>query len=209
MCSNTEHTRLISQHAPHSRARRRSSTYIMTLACTICTSLEGFLNNIELSVANHTQEVWWTCYKQRYWKDCRCPVSWAWILPCWNGNIRINGEDVVAEIYGCERTMDYVYNIIHGLHGTYMDELPRLTIQMDLAENLYFNMAKTDTTFKLWAKLPWIYEKKLRSSKLILNWNWFNIKMRESERTTSDVNTCSRVLTEFSNNFKEEVKEPF
>ena len=49
-----------------------------------------------------------------------------------------------------------------------IDEIARSTIRMHLAENVYFNMAKETTTFKLWEKLQAVYEKQSSSSKLIL-----------------------------------------
>ena len=66
---------------------------------------------------------------------------------------------------------------------------------MHLTENIYFNMAKEMIAFALWEKLQSMYEKKLRSSKLILIRQLFNMKMRETEATTSHINIFSRVLT--------------
>ena len=80
---------------------------------------------------------------------------------------------------------------------------------MHLAENVYFNMAKETTTFKLWEKLQAVYEKQSSSSKLILIRKLFNMKMRETDPATSHINTFSRVLSELSSqgiNFEEEVK---
>ena len=90
-----------------------------------------------------------------------------------------------------------------------IDEIARSTIRMHLAENVYFNIAKETTTFKLWEKLQAVYEKQSSSSKLILIRKLFNMKMTETEPTTSHINTFSRVLFELSSqgiNFKEEVK---
>ena len=49
-----------------------------------------------------------------------------------------------------------------------IDEIAWSTIHMHLAENIYFEMAKETTTFKLWEKLQAVYEKQSSSSKLIL-----------------------------------------
>ena len=90
-----------------------------------------------------------------------------------------------------------------------LDEITRLTIRMHLSENIYFNMAKETTTFSLWEKVQVVYEKKSSSSKLILIRQLFNMKMRETDPTTSHINTFSRVLSELSYqriNFEEEVK---
>ena len=54
-----------------------------------------------------------------------------------------------------------------------------------------------------------MYEKKSSSSKLILIRQLFNMTMRETDPTTSHINTFSRVLSELSSqgiNFHEEVK---
>ena len=83
------------------------------------------------------------------------------------------------------------------------------TIWMHLAENVYFSMAKEMTTFSLWEKLQDVYEKKSSSSKLIQIRQLFNMKMKETDATTSDINTFSQVLSELSSqgiNFEEEVK---
>ena len=48
-------------------------------------------------------------------------------------------------------------------------EIARSTIQMHLAENVYFSMAKESSAFDLCAKLQSIYENKSRSS----NSSWF------------------------------------
>ena len=80
---------------------------------------------------------------------------------------------------------------------------------MHLAENVYFSMAKETSTYALWEKLQVVYEKKLSSSKLILIWQLFNMKMKESKPETSHINTFSRVLAKLSSqglNFKEEIK---
>ena len=80
---------------------------------------------------------------------------------------------------------------------------------MYLAENVYFNMAKETTTFALWEKLHVFYEKQSSLSKLILIRQMFNMKMRETDPTTSPINTFSRMLFELSSqgiNFHEEVK---
>ena len=73
----------------------------------------------------------------------------------------------------------------------------------------YFSMAKETTTFKLWEKLQAIYEKQSSSSKLILIRNLLNMKMTETDPTTSHTNTFGRVLSELSTQgiiFEEEVK---
>ena len=52
-----------------------------------------------------------------------------------------------------------------------------------------------------------IYEQRSSSSKLILIWQLFNVKMRETKPTTFHVNTFSRVLTKLSSqgrNFEED-----
>ena len=90
-----------------------------------------------------------------------------------------------------------------------MDEIVHSTTRMHLVENVYFSMAKETTSFFLWEKLQVISEKKSCSSKLILIRQLFNMKMRETDPTTSHINTFSRVLSELSSqgiNFKEEVK---
>ena len=61
----------------------------------------------------------------------------------------------------------------------------------------------------LWEKLHDVYEKKSSSSKLILIRQIFNMKVRETDSSTSHINTFSRVLSELSSqgiNFEEEVK---
>ena len=81
-----------------------------------------------------------------------------------------------------------------------LEEIARLTI--------YFNMMKELTTFALWEKLQISYEKKWRSSKLILLWQLFKMKMRETKLATFVINIFSQVLTEISIqslNFEEEV----
>ena len=88
-----------------------------------------------------------------------------------------------------------------------MDEVARSIIRMHLAENFYFNMSKETTTFSLWEKLQAVYEKKSSSSKLILIRQIFNMKVRETDSSTSHINTFSRVLSELSSqgtNFEEE-----
>ena len=70
-------------------------------------------------------------------------------------------------------------------------------------------MAKETTAFSLWEILQSIYKKKSGSSKLILIRQLFNIKMRETEPTTSHINPFTWVLTGLSSqglNFKEEIK---
>ena len=69
-----------------------------------------------------------------------------------------------------------------------LDEIARSTIQMHLTENVYFSMAKEMMTFTLWEKLQDIYEKQSSSSKLILIWKLFNMKMWETDPTTSHIN---------------------
>ena len=89
-----------------------------------------------------------------------------------------------------------------------LDEITRSTVQMHLAENAYFTMAKELTIFALWEKLQMIYEKKSSSSRVILIRQLLNMKMKSTEPTTSHSNTFSRVLTELSSqglNFEEEV----
>ena len=89
-----------------------------------------------------------------------------------------------------------------------IDEIARSTIRMHLAKNIYFSRAKETTTFSLWEKLQAVYEKK-SSSKLILIRHLFNMKMRETNPTTSHMNTFNRVLSELwsqGTNFEEEVK---
>ena len=90
-----------------------------------------------------------------------------------------------------------------------LDEIARSTIQMHLAENVYFSMAKESTAFALWEKLQMIYKKKSSSSKFIFIQQLLNMEMRESEPTTSHANTFSRVRTKLSSqglNYEEEVK---
>ena len=87
-----------------------------------------------------------------------------------------------------------------------IDEIARSTIRMHLVENAYYNMAKEKTTFTLWEKLQAVYEKQSSSSKLILIHQLFNMKMKETDPTTSHINTFSRVLSELSSqgiNFEE------
>ena len=79
-----------------------------------------------------------------------------------------------------------------------IDKISRSTIHMHLANNVYFSMAKETTTFKLWEKLQAVYEKQSSSSKLILIRKLFNMKMRETDLTTSHINTFSWVLSELS-----------
>ena len=89
------------------------------------------------------------------------------------------------------------------------NEIACSTIRMHLPENFYFSMARETTTFSLWEKLQAIYEKKSSSSKLILIKQLFNMKMKETDPTTSHINTFIRVLSELSSqgiNFEEEVK---
>ena len=90
-----------------------------------------------------------------------------------------------------------------------LDEIARSTIRMHLAENVYFSMAKETMTFALWEKLHAVYKKQSSSSKLILIRQLFNMKMKESDPTTADINTFSRMLAEISSqglNFEEETK---
>ena len=90
-----------------------------------------------------------------------------------------------------------------------MDEIARSTIRMQLAENVYFCMAKETLTFSLWEKLQAVYERKSSSSKLILIRQLLNMKMRETDPATSHINIFSPVLFELSSqgiNFEEEVK---
>ena len=90
-----------------------------------------------------------------------------------------------------------------------VNELARSTIQMHLAENVYFSIAKEKTTFDLWDKLQSLYEKKLSFSKLILIRHLFNMRMKETEEFTTHVNTFNHVLTELASqnvNFDKEVK---
>ena len=49
-----------------------------------------------------------------------------------------------------------------------IDEITHSTIQMHLAENVYFSMAKETMTFALWEKLQAVNENQSSSSKLIL-----------------------------------------
>ena len=69
-----------------------------------------------------------------------------------------------------------------------LEEIAKSTIHMHLAENVYFSMAKEMMTFTLWEKLQDIYEKQSSSSKLILIWKLFNMKMWETDPTTSHIN---------------------
>ena len=90
-----------------------------------------------------------------------------------------------------------------------IDEITHSTIQMHLAENAYFTMAKELTIFALWEKLQMIYEKKSSSSRVILIRQLLNMKMKSTEPTTSHSNTFSRVRTKLSSqglNYEEEVK---
>ena len=90
-----------------------------------------------------------------------------------------------------------------------LDEIARSTIQMHLAENVHFSMAKETTMFTLWEKLQAVYEKQSSSSKLVLIRKLFNMEMRETNPTTSHINTFIRVLSDLSSqgiNFEEEVK---
>ena len=90
-----------------------------------------------------------------------------------------------------------------------IDEIARSTIRMHLAENVYFSMAKETTMFTLWEKLQAVYEKQSSSSKLVLIRKLFNMEMRETNPTTSHINTFIRVLSDLSSqgiNFEEEVK---
>ena len=89
-----------------------------------------------------------------------------------------------------------------------MEEIDRSTIQMHLAENVYFRMAKETTKFSLWKRLQVVYEKKSSSSKLILIRQLFNMKIRETNLATSHINTFNWVLFELSSEgikFEEEV----
>ena len=90
-----------------------------------------------------------------------------------------------------------------------IDEIARSTIRMHLVENVYFSMAKETTTFSLWEKLQAVYEKQSSSSKLILIRQLFNMKMRETDLTTTHINTFNLVLSKLSSqgiNFEEDVK---
>ena len=83
-------------------------------------------------------------------------------------------------------------------------EICRSIIQMHLAKNVYFSMAKQLTAFNLWEKLQMIYMKKSSSSKLILIWQLYNMKMRELELETSHANrsVANRAFSQ-SLNFEE------
>ena len=70
-----------------------------------------------------------------------------------------------------------------------LDEIARLTIQMYLAENVYFSIAKETSAYALCEKLQDVYEKMLNSSKLILIRQLFNMKMKETKLATSHINT--------------------
>ena len=72
-----------------------------------------------------------------------------------------------------------------------LDKIARSTIQMHLAENVHFSMAKETTTHSLWEKLQAIYEKKSSSSKLIFIKQLFNMKIKEIDPATSHINTFS------------------
>ena len=90
-----------------------------------------------------------------------------------------------------------------------IDEIAHSTIQMHLVENVYFSMAKKMIAYSLWEKLQVVYKKKSSSLKLILIRQLFNMKMRETDPTTSHINTLSWVLFELSSqgiNFVEEMK---
>ena len=92
-----------------------------------------------------------------------------------------------------------------------IDEITHSTIRMHLAENIYFsnNDNLGDDVILFVSEVTRLYEKKSSSSKLILIRQLFNMKMRETDPTTSHTNTFISVLTELSSqgiNFEEEVK---
>ena len=48
-----------------------------------------------------------------------------------------------------------------------LDEIARSTIQMHLAEKVYFSIANETSAYAMWEKLQAVYEKESSSSKLI------------------------------------------
>ena len=69
---------------------------------------------------------------------------------------------------------------------------------MHLAENFYFSMAKENDNLLVMGEVASSVRKEIFLVKLILIRQLLNMKMRESDHTTSHINTFSRVMSELS-----------
>ena len=88
-----------------------------------------------------------------------------------------------------------------------LEKIARSTIRIHLAENVYWQRRHQHSLCG-WNYMPFT-RKASSSSKLILIWQLFNMKMRKTDPVTSHINTFNRVLSELSSqgiNFEEEVK---
>jgi hypothetical protein len=82
--------------------------------------------------------------------------------------------------------------------GTKMDRVVRATIGMHLSEPVYYTVQSCTTVKDLWKTLSDTYEKKVAATKIYLIRRLYNLRMKESDSITAQLNDYEGIISQLS-----------